>query len=422
MEQNKNKVAMPTDLKIKNRRKILSAFRKTAGRQVTLNEISDLTGISRQTIMKSMGFFLDMGIITNLGKGTSSELGGKRPELYQFHNGYRYVLCVRLGHRSLLVAMVNLQMEVVAKLSMEHNRNEGLEVIMEHFSMLYQKLLEETGISESQILGAGVCLSGVCNQSTGIMRYNSVYPSWGRDIPIVEVFRKALPEHFKVLITNETKLTAMAELYFDRTLSDKRAVVLLTHGGGISAAYVNYGRVVDGAHALAGEIGHMTVDPYSDKLCECGLTGCLEKVVSEESLLEKLQQGALEHKDSVLIPFLQKGQYALGEVVKEMALAADAGDELALIVTDYMARFMSIGLKNILLNLDPDCLIIQGFHSNNGRAYSECIKKYFSCFKYFKEDVDMEIVYDSRDINELAVLGTGYTLLEKYFAQDELYL
>ena len=61
MEQTKKNVAMPTDLKNQNRKRILEAFRETSGRQVTLNEISDLTGISRQTIMKSMGFFLEKG-------------------------------------------------------------------------------------------------------------------------------------------------------------------------------------------------------------------------------------------------------------------------------------------------------------------------------------------------------------------------
>lgn len=422
MVQNKKTVAMPTDLKAKNRKIILDAFRKTAGKLVTLNEISDSTGISRQTIMKSLGFFLDMGIVQNTGKGNSSELGGKRPELYRFHVGYKYVLCVRLGHKSLLVALTNLNLEVIDQISGEHEKNEKLDVILEHFSELYRMLLSRTGIAPEDIIGAGVCLSGICNQQTGIMRYNSVYPSWGKDIPIVEEFKKRLPEHFTVLITNETKLTAMAELHYDSSLTHKKAIVILTHGGGISAAYVNEGTVVDGAHALAGEIGHMTVDPYSEELCDCGLRGCLERMVSEEVLLRRMQEQIHAYPDSILKGFLNKENRRYGDVIKALAKAADEGDGLALEVTDYMARFMSIGLKNILLNVDPECIIVQGYHAYNGIAYQEALHRHLSQFQYFPDGIDYSFQYDRREINQLAVVGTGYTLLKKYFADDSLYL
>lgn len=421
MEQIKKNVAMPTDLKTKNRKRILEAFRETNGRQVTLNEISDMTGISRQTIMKSMGFFQDMGIIQSLGKGSSSELGGKRPELYQFHVGYRYVVCVRLGHKSLLVAITNLRMEVVDMVFMEHAKNEQLDVIVERFSKLYKQLLDKTGIAESQIIGAGVCLGGICNQNTGIMRYNSVYPSWGRDIPIVEKFRQCLPEHFAMLVTNEAKLTATAELYYHPELKNKRFVSILTHGAGISGAYLNKGKVVDGANALAGEIGHMTVDPHSEEVCECGLKGCLEKVVSEEMLFKRMKEGLERYPDSMAAEFVQKDSHKQGEVVEALAKAADAGDILALEVTDYMARFMSIGIKNILLNVDPENVIIQGYHTKNGEAYQQALHKYLARFKYFPDDIGYEISYDKREINELAITGIAYTLLERYFAEDKLY-
>lgn len=421
MEQVKKNVAMPTDLKTENRKRILTAFRETNGEQVTLNEISDKTGISRQTIMKSMGFFLDMGIVQSMGKGNSSELGGKRPELYRFHAGYKYVVCVRLGHKSLLVAITNLSMETVDTVFMEHARNEKLDVIMEHFSALYQELLEKTGISEEQIIGAGVCLSGICNQSTGIMRYNSVYPSWGMDIPIVQKFREKLPEHFELLITNETKLTAMAELYYQPELKEKRVTVILTHGGGISAAHLDNGKIVDGTNALAGEVGHMTVDPYSKEVCDCGLTGCLEKVVSEEVLLRKIKEGLANYQNSPLKEIAESDTFRQGEIIWTLAQAADAGDALALKVTDYLAHFMSIGIKNILLNMDPDCIIFQGYHTKNGKAYEKALQSYLGAFKYFPEDIEYEISFDNREVNQLAIAGIGYSLLERYFADDRLY-
>ncbi len=422
MERQTKKVAMPTDLKTKNRKRILDAFRATGEKQVTLNEISEITGISRQTIMKSIGYFLDLGIVQNLGKGISSELGGKRPELYQFHADYRYVVCIRVGHRSLMVAVMNLSMGVVDQIAMDHARNEKLDVILDNFKVLYRELLDRTGISEADIIGAGVCVSGICNQTTGIMRYNSVYPSWGTDIPIVDKFRGCLPEHFKLYITNETKLTAMAELYFQPELKNKRIVVVLTHGGGISAAYVSKGKVIDGTNALAGEIGHLTVDPHSEEVCSCGLKGCLEKVVSEETLMKEMQMGLVQHPESMLSDFIKANQYRLGDVIRKLTWAADAGDPLALEVTEYMAFYISIGLKGILLNLDPDVLIVQGYYTNCGKAFKEALCRQLSKFKYFSDDISEVFATDKREVNQLAITGIGYALLERYFAEDELYL
>jgi predicted NBD/HSP70 family sugar kinase len=321
----------------------------------------------------------------------------------------------------MLVALTNLCMEVVDMVSMEHSPNEKLDAIMDRFSLLYAQVLERTGILESEIIGAGVCLGGICNQNTGMMRYNSVYPSWGRDIPIVQKFQERLPEHFALLIANETKLTAMAELYHQPELKDKRFVVILTHGGGISAAYVNKGNVVDGANALAGEIGHMTVDPYSEEVCECGLKGCLEKVISEKVLFRRIQKGLETYRDSTLADFAQNDSFGKGEVVKALATAADSGDELALEVTDYMAKFMGIGIKNILLNVDPEYIIFQGYHKYNGRAYQQALQNYLSQFKYFPDNIGYEIFYDKKEVNELAIVGIGYTLLERYFANETLY-
>lgn len=421
MDQTKKKVAMPADLKLKNRKRILAAFRETGGRAVTLGEISHMTGISRQTIMKSMGFFLEQGMVKSIGKGTSSELGGKRPELYQFHASNKYAVCVRIGHNFMLAAITDLCMNVVTEVFMEHAQNEALEVILEHFSNIYGQLLQKTGISEEQIFAAGISVSGICDQKTGIMRYNSVYPSWGRDIPIVEKFKSRLPGHVKLLISNETKLTAMAELQAFPELKNKRTIVILTHGGGISAAYINKGRVSEGANALAGEIGHMTVDPYSEEQCDCGLKGCLEKVISEQALLKRIKQGLAAYPQSSLAELAERESYRIGDVVAALAQGAEEGDALALEVTDHMAYFMSIGIKNIMLNIDPECIILQGYHTQNGEVYKKALAGYLAKFKYFPDDICEELRYDKREVNELAVKGTGYTLLERYFQEDELY-
>lgn len=60
-------------------------------------------------------------------------------------------------------------------------------------------------------------------------------------------------------------------------------MVLVAIGTGIGGALVRDGAVDIGAHGMAGEYGHMSVDP-SGRPCPCGNTGCWELLVSAQAL------------------------------------------------------------------------------------------------------------------------------------------
>ena len=40
------------------------------------------------------------------------------------------------------------------------------------------------------------------------------------------------------------------------------------------------GKVVDGEEGFSGEFGHMTANPYSEVVCDCGRKGCVEALAS----------------------------------------------------------------------------------------------------------------------------------------------
>jgi predicted NBD/HSP70 family sugar kinase len=59
-------------------------------------------------------------------------------------------------------------------------------------------------------------------------------------------------------------------------------------GAGIGCGLVVHGRVVAGAHGVAGEIGHVTVDP-SGPLCHCGNRGCVEAIAGEAAIVRQVR-------------------------------------------------------------------------------------------------------------------------------------
>jgi glucokinase len=78
---------------------------------------------------------------------------------------------------------------------------------------------------------------------------------------------------------------ALAEGAFGaaRTVRDYAFVPV---GTGIAAALVLDGRPWQGAHGLAGELGHVQVDPAGAP-CGCGKLGCLETVASATAIARR---------------------------------------------------------------------------------------------------------------------------------------
>ena len=404
--------AMPRDLKLVNRTKILSAIAQTE--QIMLNEISEATGISRQTIVKALDSFVEQGIVMSLGKGNSTSLGGKRPEIFSFNKNYRYNICVRLENHILKVALTNLKNEILCVKSKHHGQNEPLENIIWEFKNIYGEIMLENKLTDDKIYMVGVCLGGITDEETGIMRYNSLYPNWGREIPIVDMFKTILPRDMDVYVCNEAKMTGYAELYYNKSLMDKSYVAIYTLDG-IAAGYIEKGKIMMGSHTLIGEIGHMTLDANDVEICQCGSCGCFERLVSIDRLYNKVVN-SYNYEQSVLY------RYGTGLTMENIFNAADNdGDELAMATVRYIAKYFSMALKNIIINIDPEIIIIQGIYASAGKYFHKQILKNLSSFKYLPRENSVEITYDSREIWHLAVTGISMCLVDRFMNNETIY-
>lgn len=78
-----------------------------------------------------------------------------------------------------------------------------------------------------------------------------------------------------VRVDNDVKATALGAA---RWWGEKTDLVYINVGTGVSAAFVCGGRIVRGPDNMAGEIGHIPIDPRGEP-CACGQRGCLETLI-----------------------------------------------------------------------------------------------------------------------------------------------
>jgi predicted NBD/HSP70 family sugar kinase len=120
----------------------------------------------------------------------------------------------------------------------------------------------------------------------------------------------------------------------------------LNLGTGLAAGIVVDGRLWRGSRGIAGEIGHIPIDP-SGALCACGQRGCLETVASGSGV-------ARQWRTDDPLP------------VRALFAAAADGDEDARAIKARLATGIASAVRVLVLTVDVETVVIGGGLSHLG--------------------------------------------------------
>lgn len=129
-------------------------------------------------------------------------------------------------------------------------------------------------------------------------------------------------------------------------LGAAQSMAYLNLGTGLAAGLVLGGELWRGARGVAGEIGHIPVDP-AGPVCPCGQRGCLELMASGSGIAR--QWPTDEPKP-----------------VRALFAAADAGDALAIEVRARLVENVAAAVRLLVLTVDVDDVVIGGGISSLG--------------------------------------------------------
>jgi predicted NBD/HSP70 family sugar kinase len=193
--------------------------------------------------------------------------------------------------------------------------------------------------SSKTFQGIGVSLPGRVDPRTNQLIF-APNLQW-RAYPIAERLRELVG--LEVQLENDANASLLAELWFGR-IDGIRNAILLTVTEGIGAAILADGRLISGMRGLAGEFGHIALDPDGPQ-CGCGAKGCWEVFASSSAALRyyrELEPEALEQS-----------------IVALIALALD-GDVSACAALTRQARAVGQGLHLLNAVMSPDVILLAG--------------------------------------------------------------
>lgn len=401
--------ANPSDLRYANRVQVLRAF--LDGHLCSAGDVAAQVGLSRQTVMKAIQFFLRTGLLTSGGKGESTSLGGKRPELFGLTRE-RYFLCITMWPEYLHIHLATIGGAPVADLVRQDPLPGEPREALHRIGRQAAELVRDSGVRMERVKAVSISTAGIMDYAPGTLRYSSQSPGWGNDVPLVQLLRPWFPEDALIFAENTGKMTARP-LLLEPELADKRVMVVFSCWG-LSGCLMDRGSILNGSNSLIGEIGHMTIDPADPERCGCGSRGCLERLVSAERLRELAAKWAPEHPASALEPLE-------GLTVPEVFRASEAGDPLARALVTYLAERFAIALRSVSLVFDPDVVVFQGDYACADEHFRRTLLEHVRDFRYFPEDGPFRLRFDRRELTEMDTRGSMIALSRMYFGKPELY-
>jgi glucokinase len=215
-------------------------------------------------------------------------------------------------------------------------------------------LLEKAGDVELVAIGIGApngnYLKGTIEQAPNL--------AWKGIVPLCDMLSKFFP--VPVVLTNDANAAALGEMIYGGAKGMKNFIIL-TLGTGLGSGIVINGELVYGKTGFAGEMGHLTMEPFGRE-CGCGREGCLETYVSATGIVKTVFELFAERRDPSdlrKVPFDKLTS-------KMIAQAADKGDQIALAAFEQTAEMLSLAICNAAAFCSPEAIFLFGGLAQSG--------------------------------------------------------
>ena len=356
-------------LRERNRLRVIDALRTRGA--ISRADIARQTGLSRSTVSSLVGDLQAAGLVVERvaeSAAPASPQGGRPPVLVALDQSAGAVVGLDFGHDSLRVAIADLSYAILAETYAELEVDTAAQDALDTAARLVGELIEEAGVERDRVLAAGMGLPGPIERESGVV-HSPILPSWVGLNPANEMEeRLELPVH----LDNDANVGALGESTFG-VGRGSHVMAYLRLSAGIGAGLVINGRPFRGARGIAGEIGHVLVDPQGP-ICRCGNRGCLETFVAGPALCELLRRS--------------HGPLTVHDLLR-LAEEVDAGCQRVLADA---GRVVGRAVADLCNYLNPDLVVVGGDLSVAGDVLLEPMREAVRRFAIPAAVEDVEIV------------------------------
>jgi glucokinase len=272
----------------------------------------------------------------------------------------KFAFGVDIGGTTIEIGLFSQEGKILSKMVIPTNTTENGQWILGDISAQIQKMLQENGLSKSTVLGIGMGVPGPVTED-GLVK-GCVNLGW--DYFNVKEEMENLTG-LTVVADNDANLAALGEAW-QGAAQGCRNCVFVTLGTAVGGGVIVDGKLLHGAFASAGEIGHILVEPDEKEACTCGNYGCLEQYASTKGLLRMAQKMGITRFHEA----------------KEIYDNAKQGYGPALEMTWKAADYLGRGLSAVACVVDPEIFILGGGISHAGTFLLEEVQDAYQRYAF----------------------------------------
>jgi N-acetylglucosamine repressor len=304
--------------------------------------------VSKPTVSSVVADLMDEDVVREVGFGEST--GGRKPMMLRLGGEAKLVVGVEIDSAECKLALVDLDGTVLRLLELPvtgHRPSEIVELVAGGIGTLLD------GRNARALLGCGVGVPGLMNTEGDTVIYANL-PGW-ENVPLKELLSGQLG--VPVTVTDRGKAAALGAFWI-RGRERQEDLIYIYMGTGVGGGIILQGDLRLGINHTAGELGHTTVVP-DGPLCKCGNRGCLETFVSGPAI-EMRARAKIKAGLATSLARRAEGQGLEAITAKQVADAAQQGDELALEILQETAEYLAVVVANLINALNPQTVIIGG--------------------------------------------------------------
>ena len=328
-------------------------------------DIAKLSGLQRATITNIVKELMDLGIVVEDGLLAGDK--GRRSIGIRI-NGEKFgVVGVMVTREYFGVSLIGLSGEIH---EIKYYKLEETDTVYDSIHRIKEAIHE---IMESKknftTLAVGVAVPGPYKRDGDEIVFVTNLVGWD-GVTVSSILKEGFD--IPVYIENDANAGALAQLWNYRKNLSSKEMAYIVAGQGIGCGSISNGYLLKGALGIAGEIGHITIN-YQGPRCECGNYGCLEMycslLVFKRNIRSRLEKGEVS---CVREAYEKKGYLSIAT----LKAAVEKKDTVVIEEFDKICEYLSVGIINVINQLNPELVIIGDALAEIGGDYMlEKVKK-----------------------------------------------
>ncbi|HYI15710.1 MAG TPA: ROK family protein [Thermomicrobiales bacterium] len=261
----------------------------------------------------------------------------------------QFALGIDLGGTNLRSAVVTADGEIVFETHRPTFATEGVDSVVDRIALAVREAADEAGVASD--VPVGVAAPGPLDPRSGIVHFAPNLPGWS-NVQLRDRLQKMTGR--PVVLGNDANAAALGEFIFGAGRGSQN-MIYVGLGTGVGGGVISEGRLIDGAHGMGGELGHVSVDLDGPR-CTCGSSGCIEAFCSTWSITHEAKLLVSSGRGDAILAAAEDGTVG----PRAVGAAAANGDPAARALLDRAGTALGAGLANFINIFNTEIIVLGG--------------------------------------------------------------